>query len=238
MKPLVESESEVKLIYHSLTAPHEFTFRSYLRRIDLPREDFLGPILFHCIAYIQTRSFQISQGMEPPVRTPFTSWDGLEDKELGDIKMAIRDIQNAKVDITNKQSLKGSFKDQEKKLKEETSKLIGITREWARRPNPTANQQTSLDDPDRSRLRKIYILIQEGLENPIRALDVDFVKRLRDLCRRTEEIKGTGPNQVKEAISAGREDGDSLSGSTIIMTDKEKMDEEGVFYEQRLSLWP
>lgn len=95
--------------------------------------------------------------MEPPIRTPFTLWEGLEDKELGDIKSAVCDIQNAKADIEKKQGLKRSSKSQEKKLEDEIVKLISLTREWARRPKPTTNQQASLkfNDQDRIKLRKL-----------------------------------------------------------------------------------
>jgi hypothetical protein len=79
--------------------------------------------------------------MEPPIRAPFASWDGLENEELADIRSAIRDIENAKADISKKQSLKRSSKSQEKKLREEMVKLIAITREWARRPKPISSLQ-------------------------------------------------------------------------------------------------
>jgi hypothetical protein len=141
--------------------------------------------------------------MKSLIPTLFTSWDGLEQEEWIDIKQAIRDITNAKTDIAEKQSIKGSFKHEEKKLKDESAKLLAITRQWVRRPKPTISQQSSLNDlndlndQDRVKLRKLYVLIQEGLQNPIRTLHANFDKQLLELCQIKQEIRSSDAYKVK-----------------------------------------
>jgi hypothetical protein len=171
--------------------------------------------------------------MKPPIRTPFTSWDGLEDEELGDIKSAIRDIENAKDDIAKKKDLRRPSKGQEKKLKEATVNLISVTREWARRPRPTMNQQNSikLNNQERIKLRKLYVLIQDGLQNPVKALDTDFIERLQELCQLTKEIGATGPDEVEEALSESGDSGDHMDVEAGVMSDREILEQEGVFCE-------
>ena len=170
--------------------------------------------------------------MEAPIRTPFPSWDGLEEDELADIKSSIRDIENVKVDITKKQEMKKSSQSQEKKLQDEVSRLLSITREWARRPRPTTDQQASLSDQDRVKYRKLYVLIQEGLQNPVKALDEDFVNQLRDLCQVTEEIGATDAYEIEEAAYDSSEDGEPID----VRNERERIREEGVFSEECLSL--
>ncbi|KAL3423954.1 hypothetical protein PVAG01_05701 [Phlyctema vagabunda] len=117
--------------------------------------------------------------MAAPIRTPFPSWDGLEEDELADIKSTLREITNGKADIEKKQKMKEGYKSQEKKLQEEVAKLLSITREWAKRCRPTKHQKASVSDQDRVRYRKLYALVQEGLQNPARALDEEFISQLR-----------------------------------------------------------
>jgi hypothetical protein len=63
---------------------------------------------------------------------PFTSWEGLEEDKLSDIKSCIRDIKNLKANIAKKKSTKRSCKQQEKqesKIEEELSKLKNVVRD-------------------------------------------------------------------------------------------------------------
>jgi hypothetical protein len=121
-------------------------------------------------------------------------------------------------------------------LEDEVSKLLTITREWARRPAPTTNQQPSLNDHDRAKFRKLYVLIQEGLQNPIRALDKDFVKQLRDLCQVREEIGATDACEAEEAAVESGEHRDLMDIEAAVMTDREKILEAGMFYRECLAL--
>jgi len=162
-----------------------------------------------------------SSEMEAPICTPFSSWDGLEEEELADIKSAIRDIENVKSDIATKQKMKKSTKVQEKKLHEEVLKLLTVSRDWSRRPRPTTHQQGSLvlSDQDRTRYRKIYALVQEALKNPNFAFGPDFVPQVRALCRVGEEIGATDAYEIEEPEEPAYDDGSSEDGS---VQDEEK----------------
>jgi hypothetical protein len=174
--------------------------------------------------------------MEPLNSPRYTSWDGLEEDELSDIKSAIRDITNVKSDIRQKEALKRSSHKEEKKLQYEISKLLTITRAWARRPRPTSNQQHCLDDQDRAKYRKLYALIQEGLQNSIRATSEDFITQLRGLCHVREEIGATDHCELEEADFGGGENNALMGIEAVIMTDEEKILEAGVFYRERSSI--
>lgn len=158
--------------------------------------------------------------MEEQSRALFKSWDGLEEDEIS----TLRGLTQSLVDLKIKQSRgKTINRATEKRIQEETYKLTNITRSWARRPLPITTHNAPLSDADRMKLRKVYAIVQEGLQDPNAASNPSFVARLRRSCELADKIGPTESNPPQDGIVKCVKD--------VIVKDREDILEEGVFYK-------
>lgn len=165
--------------------------------------------------------------MDEQLRTQFTSWDGLEEDEISNLKGLIQSLTDLKAKQARGKTINRA---NEKKIQDETSKLTTITRSWARRPLPTTTKdKASLGDADRVKLRKVYKIVQEGLQDPTAASNPSFVVRLRNSCKLAGRIGPTDSDPTQP-------DGIPEDFKDIVMKDREDILEEGVFNNRLLSL--
>jgi hypothetical protein len=130
----------------------------------------------------------------------YTSWEGLEEEELNDMKDLISKLKTAKVQMAAKKpnTKREKLKHEEIKnrIETDTTQLRTVVRDWVERPSPTRLDQNLVSHRLRAGIRRLYNQTRIALVNPAKARDEEFLEQLKEQAH--EFCKIAGPDSLAE----------------------------------------